>query len=340
MDPGYEAGLVSVIVPTYNRVQFIKDAVESVRNQVYRPIELIVVDDGSTDNTPNVIGQWSRRWSDNQLRVNYYRQGNQGAPVARNRGLVESTGEFIQFLDSDDLLHPQKLDLQVELLRKQGSDFVFSSTGGFEDQIDWDTDPTYTSTFVGEYSYLLGFLHRLRVPQTWSTEGGIYRREACLEIGPWSEDLAFDQDWEYNIRFLISQPDISEHPRIMTLKRKHSYSRVGHARRNRRGARQQLGVVAHVESILERKNIMSGSKRNKMREGLALHYILAAHSALKLGDRRTARNAAKAALRIAPSSSLKVAALLFQSVSLIPIGGTVYREIINPIRKTLRPSLP
>ena len=336
MDSECEPELVSVILPTYNRTRFIADAMNSVRKQTYRPIELIIVDDGSTDDTPDVVNRWKKTWSDDQLEVYYYQQANRGAPAARNRGLVASKGEYIQFLDSDDVLHPRKISRQVNVLQESDSDFVFSSTGSFENKVDWDTDPVYMSSFSGDNRYLLGFLHRLQAPQTWSTEGGLYIRSTCLKIGPWHEELTFDQDWEYNIRFLASRPSISECHGIMTLKRNHDQARVGSARRSRLGGERQLAVVQCVAKNLEAKEFL---KHQKVQEGLFWHYMLATHSALKLDDQRIARKAAGAALRTAPYTSWRCVSILLRIVSLIPVGGSIYRKIINPVRKKLRSGL-
>src|SRR5690606_31994309 len=105
MSASHEPGLVSVIIPTYNRSGLLLEALDSLARQTYRPIEAIVVDDGSSDDTPEAVNRWiSGLVSGDGLRVRYHRQSNKGAPSARNRGLIESRGEFIQFLDSDDLL--------------------------------------------------------------------------------------------------------------------------------------------------------------------------------------------------------------------------------------------
>jgi glycosyltransferase involved in cell wall biosynthesis len=103
-------GLVSVIIPTYNRAQLCKKAVESALFQTYRDIEVIVVDDGSTDDTREVI-------SNLDSRVHYLSQKNSGVSAARNLGMQSARGEFIAFLDSDDTWLPWKLKLQVNLLR-------------------------------------------------------------------------------------------------------------------------------------------------------------------------------------------------------------------------------
>lgn len=98
---------VSVIIPTYNRGWTIGEAVDSVLAQDYRDFELIVVDDGSTDNTPQVLDAYRGA-------IKVFRQENKGVSAARNRGISETSGRFIAFLDSDDLWLPQKLSRQVE----------------------------------------------------------------------------------------------------------------------------------------------------------------------------------------------------------------------------------
>ncbi len=100
---------VSVIIPTYNRAQFVKLAIDSVLAQTYADYEVIVVDDGSTDGTEAVLqGTYGTR-------IAYERQDNQGAAAARNRGIALSTGEFVAFLDSDDIWLPGKLERQLAL---------------------------------------------------------------------------------------------------------------------------------------------------------------------------------------------------------------------------------
>ena len=98
---------VSVIIPTYNRGWTIGEAVDSFLAQDYRDFELIVVDDGSTDNTPQVLDAYRGA-------IKVFRQENKGVSAARNRGISEASGRFIAFLDSDDLWLPQKLSRQVE----------------------------------------------------------------------------------------------------------------------------------------------------------------------------------------------------------------------------------
>jgi glycosyltransferase involved in cell wall biosynthesis len=103
--------LVSVIIPTYNRGWIVRDAVDSVLGQTYADFEPIVVDDGSTDRTPQILDAYGDR-----LRV--IRQANQGVSAARNRGIGESSGPLIALLDSDDIWLPKKLSVQVDFFKK------------------------------------------------------------------------------------------------------------------------------------------------------------------------------------------------------------------------------
>lgn len=115
------APLVSVIVPTYNRAALLSAAVNSVLQQTYQNIEIIVIDDGSTDDTTEVMAQYGER-------VRYTRRPNAGVNAARNLGLKQARGEFVALLDSDDLWAPYKLELQVRLLRYfTDAGFLFSN---------------------------------------------------------------------------------------------------------------------------------------------------------------------------------------------------------------------
>ena len=113
MTKNQEMPLVSVVIPTYNRASFIIRAIESVLCQTYKPVEIIVVDDGSTDNTVSIVKQT------NDQRVRCIVLGkNSGAQYARNIGIKEANGDWIAFLDSDDEWLPDKLHIQIKVLSK------------------------------------------------------------------------------------------------------------------------------------------------------------------------------------------------------------------------------
>ncbi len=101
---------VSVIIPTYNRATVLEEAVESVLNQTFRNFELLIIDDGSTDHTPQIVEKYRDK-------IKYLFQINKGPAAARNFGIQNSEGNFICFLDSDDRWLKNKLDVQVDLIR-------------------------------------------------------------------------------------------------------------------------------------------------------------------------------------------------------------------------------
>ena len=111
--------MISIVLPSFNRAQVLSKAVESILRQTYKDFELIIVDDGSTDNTADVVKNF------NDDRIVYVRQENAGACVARNNGIEHSRGEYIAFQDSDDIWHEDKLEKQLTTLRNTGADVVF-----------------------------------------------------------------------------------------------------------------------------------------------------------------------------------------------------------------------
>jgi len=108
---------VSVIVATYNRANFIDRAIKSILNQIYQDFEIIIVDDGSSDNTEEIIKGYKDK------RIIYIKhKKNQGISTARNTGIKRAKGEYIAFLDSDDEWFPEKLERQVVLLQNESSE--------------------------------------------------------------------------------------------------------------------------------------------------------------------------------------------------------------------------
>jgi glycosyltransferase involved in cell wall biosynthesis len=105
-------GLVSVIIPCYNRAHIVRETIDSLLAQTYRNFEALVIDDGSTDDTRQVVSSYA------DGRIRYFYRANGGLSAARNSGLHAARGEFVAFLDSDDLWHPWKLAAQIQLFRR------------------------------------------------------------------------------------------------------------------------------------------------------------------------------------------------------------------------------
>jgi Glycosyl transferase family 2 len=185
-------GLVSTIIPVFNRPVLLREAVESVIAQTYRPIEIIVVDDGSTDETASVCRAMGAEHS-RLLRV--VRKENGGPGRARETGRELAKGEFIQYLDSDDRLLPLKFEKQVAALRaRPDADVAYCYTrylriGETPEQKPWKRSGITVETMFPS------FLEE----RWWDTPTPLYRRSVCDEIGPWSE-LSIEEDWEYDCR--------------------------------------------------------------------------------------------------------------------------------------------
>jgi hypothetical protein len=186
------SNLVSTIIPVHNRPTMLTTAVESVTTQDYSPVEIIIVDDGSTDSTAEVASDLVRKHPD---KVRLIKQANRGPGPAREAGRCVAQGEFIQYLDSDDKLLPNKFRDQVHALKEHpGCGVAYGMTrlvgeGGvvLAEPFKW-TGREYTSLFPA-----------LLVDRWWSTHTPLYRRSVCDAVGPWS-DLKYSQDWEYDAR--------------------------------------------------------------------------------------------------------------------------------------------
>lgn len=123
MDNNLKMGLVSIIMPSYNTAKFIEHTINSVLAQTYKNWELIIVDDCSTDNTDEIVGQFLI-----DKRIKFLKnERNSGAAISRNRALREAKGKWIAFLDSDDLWKPEKLMWQIKFMKKHGYHFSYTN---------------------------------------------------------------------------------------------------------------------------------------------------------------------------------------------------------------------
>ena len=119
-DAGYNTPLISVILPTFNRAGLLPRSISSVLAQTFTDWELIVIDDGSTDNTAEVVAAWRKK----STQIRSVRQANQGVGAARNRGVAEARGAYIACLDSDDEYRPTHLETRLALLRRHDLDLI------------------------------------------------------------------------------------------------------------------------------------------------------------------------------------------------------------------------
>lgn len=202
----YESDLVSVIIPTYNRVELLVQAIESARRQTWPKLQIIVVDDGSTDDTRAMI--------ENMPDVHYIWQQNKGQAAARNAGLREAHGEYICTLDSDDLWFPHFLEESVLALKELDLDFVFSNwfrqnKDGSRIRSYFETDFPWWNQSVSERSKwrLIGsetIREYIQFKCCAPSSAFVFKRELVLD--GWQESVKITDDWALLQDIIIAKP--------------------------------------------------------------------------------------------------------------------------------------
>jgi len=183
--------LVSVIVPAFNRLGMLPDAVDSVLAQSYRPIEVILIDDGSDDGTWTLMQSLAERHTGT---IYAWRQDNAGPGAARNLGLKHASGDYVQYLDSDDLLEPEKFEVQVRALQESpGAALAYGETRRIDMVSGRSRVWARTSEHIDEI--FPGFL----MQRGWDTNSPLWRRSACEKLAPWLP-LRCMEDWEHDLR--------------------------------------------------------------------------------------------------------------------------------------------
>ncbi len=202
---------VSVIIPVYNGARFIKNTIDSVLAQTYKDYEIIVVNDGSIDNTEELL----RPYIDKGL-IRYFYQENQGSSNARNRAIKESTGEYIAWLDQDDVWLPQRLEKTVKVMDKDDTIGVVAGQVLFVDESDRIVGyPNYSIWNKGIINYCLFPFNRI-----WT--GTVLLRKQCLEENNWSFDQSFFPADDYLMWLQFSlKYKLYMIPEILFLYRKH-----------------------------------------------------------------------------------------------------------------------
>ena len=188
---------VSVIIPTYNCAQYLSDAVESVLRQTVTDLEIIIVDDGSTDNTAEVVQPYLTRPQQN---VRYHRQDNQGPGAARNAGIVMARAEYVAFLDADDCYGPRFIEESLECLQKNGYDVVTPQAYARE-YSDGNGRPGRVTVVVRdpfpvEHPDLYAALYERHI----GSQEMVVRKECFDKCGLY-DDQCYLEDWDIWLRF-------------------------------------------------------------------------------------------------------------------------------------------
>ncbi len=185
--------LVSVVIATYNMGQYLPQAVDSILQQTWKNLEVIVVDDGSTDNTPEVMLNYST-----DSRVNYIRNENQGQPKAKNCGIKNTKGDFIAFCDADDFWEANKLEIQMPLFSNPKVGVVYSEVSFIDEHnrryIKEDHEVRHSGTITNQ------MLIENFVPFGTS----VIRRTCIEQNGIFDEEFRMGIDWDLWLRYSLS----------------------------------------------------------------------------------------------------------------------------------------
>lgn len=192
-----EKPLISIIVPTYNRQNLIVCSIESILNQTYKNIEIIIINDGSTDGTKDVL----KKIKDSRVRV-FNNENNQGASASRNIGVNKAIGSFIAFQDSDDIWYQEKLEIQYKKLITSGADAVSCSfyrkdTKGIESLVP----NTKIIDKITENNNIINLKQILR-SNLISTQTLLIKKEVFKTLKGFDTNLKSLEDWELAIRLL------------------------------------------------------------------------------------------------------------------------------------------
>lgn len=197
--------LVSILIPAYNAAPWIAETLGSALAQTHSRCEIIVVDDGSRDDTLAIARALAARHAE---RIRVETQTNAGASAARNHALRLARGDFIQYLDADDLLSPDKIGAQLALLQSRSISTIASCAWGrFEDDptrarfVDNDVFRDFTAV---EFLVLAGNTGAMMHPASW-----LVPRTVANRAGPWNESLSLNDDGEYFARVLLASTGIA-----------------------------------------------------------------------------------------------------------------------------------
>ena len=240
---------VSVIIPTYNSAQYIRKAVQSVFDQTYKDYEVIVVDDGSTDNTREIIKQYEGR-------IKYFFQENKGSALARNQAIKLSQGELIAFLDSDDTWLPHKLKTQMNYLSEHPDVALIHSNISFMQ----DNQLISFKKAIAERHKGFSIFGELYLGNFITTSTVVLSRDCLNSVGLFDEDLRQGQDYDLWLRiaakFRIGYQDI-----ITTIYRIHDKNISKNAIR---GKAHDLAILKKINSMCpELVNGIDIKKREK-----------------------------------------------------------------------------
>ena len=252
--------LITVVIPTYNRAQFISETIESVLDQTYPNIEIIVIDDGSTDNTEEVVARYVPR-------VKYVKQKNAERGASRNHGLRLADGEFIVFLDSDDLLSPDKIKEDLAIFKRTPSVGLVYTDVLIVDTAGNPIKPIKRRGYAGKVT------EKLLGNNFISIGAHLIRTQLVRDIGGFREEreLSGSEDWEMWVR-LSTVTDFAYLPGVSVKIRTHPANTMNDAEGMNRSMSYALDIVSKGEYLNTKQKLLLSKTKAYMSLINAINY--------------------------------------------------------------------
>ncbi|MFK7777457.1 MAG: glycosyltransferase family A protein [Gimesia sp.] len=308
--------LVSILIPCYNGEKFVAEAIESALGQTHSNVEVIVVDDGSTDHSVEVLKSFGDR-------IIFEAASNQGACIARNRAFELSSGEYIQFLDADDLLCPHKIETQLPILVSGEADLTFCKGYIFGD----GKPERPKKRIIGDPNGIDPFVYCIN--QGLSTEGPLIKREFVEKVNGFTPSLLRGQEWNFHLRLAAAGVRIHFQSELLYRHR--------HDDRAERITRRSLPDNYFTEhAILLGKILDSEAEYNftqDRRTEFCSMLVSSGLGAFRSGYRNTAKEAINLAFILDPTRTFVVpGSKLYQRLARI-FGPLRLETLLAPIRK-------
>lgn len=260
-----------MIIPNYNRASLVGDTIRNMLAQTLAPHEIIVVDDGSTDNSVDVIAAFGAR-------VQLIQQTNQGPGAARNAGLKVATGDYIQFMDSDDLASINKFECQVDALKRSGADFAYSPWIHCrinEQGIQFTDDVLQALPVPADKPMLEWFI------SGWSLvfQNCLFKRSILDKAGFYRTDLMPSEDSELFIRILLQDAKPVHTPDCIVFYRDHDFQKITDSGTSKMHKINDWTKFLNITGTLLKDIIptMTGSTRFVLAAMINAHYLQVLH---------------------------------------------------------------
>jgi glycosyltransferase involved in cell wall biosynthesis len=259
LDRASDHGLVSVIVPVHNQERFLRDCLQSVVDQDYKPLEIIIVDDGSTDGSGKIISEFQAIRREG-ISVGALHQTRQGAQEARNNGCRTARGEYFLFLDGDDFLDRHNLVEQVkEFKGNPDADVVYSDGQYLSDGFECPTENGGVLSLGEPTDVVAALLSGLSVP----CFSYLFRRQAVQRCGPWDPTIPINQDIEFVLRLATSGCRFRYAAGLSGFYRKHSANTISEQSKSLRGRTMQ-GILEQTERRLKERGELGEARVDAM----------------------------------------------------------------------------